>query len=122
MKLNRNLSLNLKLKRILPLTAKMSPSARLSQMMSPKFHLTILKYKLNFTSKKNFFFSNLQGILYGNFSKSFTRNMNLEEPHLNTIRVKIQTLLFPVFIGIIQNPHYLYITKICINYIRNRYM
>ena len=53
------------------------------------------------------------------FSKSFTRNMNLEEPHLNAIGVKIQTLLFPVFIGIIQKPHCLYITKICINHIRS---
>eukprot|EP00493_Phyllostaurus_siculus_P022316 UN22648 len=50
-----NLSLNLKLKRILPLTAKMSLSTLLSQMMSPKFHLMILRYKLNFTSKNNFF-------------------------------------------------------------------
>ena len=55
MKLDRSLSLNLKLKRILPLTAKTSPSTPLSQMMSPKFHLTILKYKLNFTQKRTFF-------------------------------------------------------------------
>ena len=48
--------------------------------------------------------------------------MTLEEPHLNAIGVKIQTLLFPVFIGIIQKPHCLSITKICINYIRNKYM
>ena len=61
-------------------------------------------------------------MLYGNFSKSFTRNMNSEEPQLNAIRVKIQTLLSPVFIGIIQKSHYLYITKVRINYIRNKYM
>ena len=50
-----NQSLNLKVKRILPPITKTSPSASSNQMMSPKFHLRILKYKLNFSSKSTFF-------------------------------------------------------------------
>ena len=34
--------------------AKASPSTPFSQMMSPKFHLTILQYELNFTSRTFF--------------------------------------------------------------------
>ena len=85
-KLNQSLSLNLKVRRILPPKAKTSPSDPLNQMMSSKFHLTILKYKLNFTSKKNFLSKKL------NFDKQFY--MVISTNHLLGIWIQKVGLIF----------------------------